>query len=154
MAIYLVQHGQSLPEEVDPQRHLSPEGEKEVRQMAAWAAARRLPVRRIVHSGKERARQTAELYAKALTPPGGVAERSGLAPLDDPQPVAAWLEHEQGVMIVGHQPFLGRLASLLLTGSPDPPVVAFSYAGIVCLQRSKEQPGWLIHWAAPPLLIG
>lgn len=154
MAIYLVQHGQSLTEEVDPGRHLSPEGEKEVRQMAAWAAARRLSIRCIVHSGKQHARQTAELYANALTPPGGVAERSGLAPLDDPEPVAAWLEHEQGVMIVGHQPFLGHLASLLVTGSPDPPVVAFSYAGIVCLQRRKEQPGWLIDWAVSPLLFG
>ncbi len=122
--------------------------------MAAWAAARQVPVQSIVHSGKERARQTAMLYAAALNPPGGVTERTGLAPLDDPLPVAIWLEEHEGVMIVGHQPFLGRLASLLVTGSPDPPIVAFSYAGIVCLQRRKEHQGWLIEWAVTPTLLG
>jgi phosphohistidine phosphatase len=121
--------------------------------MATWAAQQGVRVQRIVHSGKERARQTAELFAAALNPAGGVEQRTGLAPLDDPRPVAMWLEEQEEVMVVGHQPFLARLASLLATGAPEPPIVAFSYGAIVCLEKRKDAPGWLVTWAVPPALV-
>ncbi|MBC7185504.1 MAG: phosphohistidine phosphatase SixA [Calditrichaeota bacterium] len=153
MAVFLVQHGKSLPEEVDPQRHLSPEGVREVERMAAWAQRHGLHVGRIVHSGKERARQTAELFASVLNLADGIEQRSGLGPLDDPRPVAAWLEQEEGIMLVGHLPFLSRLAALLVAGTPEPPVVSFTYGGIVCLERRSEGSGWLLGWAVTPLLV-
>lgn len=154
MAIFLVQHGKSLPEEVDPKRHLSPEGVREVEGMAAWAQRHGLHVGRIVHSGKERARHTAELLASVLNPPGGVEQRSGLGPLDDPRPVVAWLEQEESLLLVGHLPFLSRLAALLVAGTPEPPVVSFTYGGIVCLERRDEGPGWLLAWAVTPAMVG
>ncbi|MCR4440481.1 MAG: phosphohistidine phosphatase SixA [bacterium] len=153
MAIFLVQHGKSLPEEADPKRHLSPEGAREVERMAAWAQRQGLHVGRIVHSGKQRARQTAELFASMLHPPGGVEERSGLAPLDDPRPVVAWLEKEDAPMLVGHLPFLSRLAALLVAGTPEPPVVSFTHGGIVCLDSRGEGSGWLLAWAVTPALV-
>ncbi len=153
MAIYLVQHGTSVPEEVDPRRPLSPEGRKEVEGVASWAQRAGLRVQQIVHSDKERARQTAELLAAALRPPEGVAQRPGLAPLDDADPWVAWLDQNDGTMVVGHLPFLARLASLMIVGAPEPTVVEFRQGGIVCLARREGGTGWAVNWAVWPNLL-
>jgi len=55
-------------------------------------------------------------------------------------------------MIVGHLPFLGRLAALLLTGNADNDVVAFQFGCVVCLKR--EGPGkWKLEWMIVPKLL-
>ncbi|RMF60516.1 MAG: phosphohistidine phosphatase SixA, partial [Calditrichaeota bacterium] len=119
MRVYLVQHGKSFSKEEDPERSLTPEGEKEVAGMAEWAARAGVAVAEIKHSGKTRARQTAEIFAANLHPEGGVREASGLNPLDDVVVFANQPGNlEEGVMLVGHLPFLERLTSFLITGSP------------------------------------
>ncbi|MDZ7414412.1 MAG: phosphohistidine phosphatase SixA [candidate division KSB1 bacterium] len=153
MAVFLVQHGESFPEEVDPARHLTPEGERTVEKMAVWAQRVGLEVQRIVHSGKERARQTAEILAAALMPPGGVMQEPGLGPRDDPTPWPEWLARQDGTMIVGHLPFLARLAGLMLGGAPDRAILHFVHAGIVCLDRQADNSGWVLSWAVWPSLL-
>ena len=69
VALYLVQHGKSLPKEEDPERGLSPEGLTEVEGIADAAKTNGIRVARIDHSGKKRARQTADLFASALQNP-------------------------------------------------------------------------------------
>ena len=83
MALYLVQHGKSLPKEADPEKGLSEEGRSEVEMIAAVARGYGVPVAGISHSGKKRARQTAEILAAALDVQDRTAERTGLGPLDD-----------------------------------------------------------------------
>ena len=78
MALYLVQHGKSLPKDVDPDQGLSEEGIAETKRIADVASGYRVKVSLIRQSGKKRARQTAEILAEALNPAGGVAEVSGL----------------------------------------------------------------------------
>ena len=51
-------------------------------------------------------------------------------------------------MLVGHLPFLSRLASYLVTGDPERPIFQFQNAGIVCLSRTGE--GWAIKWSLSP----
>ena len=68
MALLLVQHGKSLPKEEDPDRGLSRDGFEETRTMAALAAENNVQAVRIIHSGKKRALQTAEIFAEALEP--------------------------------------------------------------------------------------
>ena len=53
-------------------------------------------------------------------------------------------------MLVGHLPFMSRLASLLLAGEPEAGVVRFQTSGIVCL--SREQGEWSLSWAVTPEL--
>jgi len=55
-------------------------------------------------------------------------------------------------MIVGHLPFLGKLASLLLTGCESANTVAFKQGGIVCLSRS-ELKQWQINWMVTPEIL-
>jgi phosphohistidine phosphatase len=55
-------------------------------------------------------------------------------------------------MLVGHLPFMERLAALLVTGSQEQPVIAFQNSGIVCLNREEFSPKWVIRWALVPKL--
>ena len=91
----------------------------------------------------------AEVLAAALSPPGGVVAVPGLAPKDDVRPVADALALEPGpVMLVGHMPFLGRLAALLICGDLEASAVRFCNGGIVHLTRQEKQ--WMVSWVLTP----
>ena len=83
MALLLVQHGKSLSREVDPEQGLSDEGRAETGEIASAAREHGVRIARIVHSGKKRAAQTAEIFASALQPAAGLQKGDGLNPLDD-----------------------------------------------------------------------
>ncbi len=151
MKVYLVQHGEAEPKSVDPTRPLTERGRQEAQRVAAFAERLGIEVRQIRHSGKTRAEQTAAILGEALSPPDGVVAASGLAPLDDVQPVADALAQEpQPVMLVGHLPFMARLTGLLVTGDPDRSVVRFRNGGIVCLAHEEEKDIWLVSWILTP----
>lgn len=150
MAIYLVQHGLSLSKEEDPARGLAKAGIESVRLIGDVAANYSVKVKSIVHSGKTRARQTAELFATALEPQEGVASRAGLAPLDEVEPLAAELDPASDMMLVGHLPFMERLVSYLTTGSTENRVFKFQNGGIVCLDKESGDDRWYIKWALMP----
>jgi phosphohistidine phosphatase len=147
--IYLVQHGSAEPASVDPTRPLTARGRRDVECVAAYAGRLALYVQQIRHSGKTRAEETAALLAHALSPSDGVVAVSGLAPKDDVVPVAGALEGEpRSVMLVGHLPFMARLAARLVTGDAERPAVQFRNGGIVCLTREDER--WLVSWILTP----
>ena len=151
MALYLVQHGKSLPREIDPDQSLSPEGTAEAERTARLANDLGLKIGGILQSGKTRARQTAEIFAARLHPPDGIREAPGLKPLDDVSPWRS-LKPDDNLMLVGHLPFMERLASLLVTGSRETPVIVFQNSGIVCLDRGPGGVNWAIRWALVPNL--
>ena len=148
MALFLVQHGKNVSKEIDPDKGLSDEGIREVENIAATARAHRIVVASVKHSGKKRAKQTAEIFDRALGSRGGVEEMEGLGPLDD---VAALdLENLQDAMIVGHLPFMEKLVAHLVAGDAGKaPVFKFQNGGIVCLKHDKEN-GWYITWSLMP----
>ena len=77
MALYLVQHGKSLSKDIDPERGLSEEGRAETKRIAEVAQGYRVNVRAIKHSGKKRARETADIFDAALNSDRGVQEMAG-----------------------------------------------------------------------------
>jgi len=135
---YLVRHGEAEREEVDPERHLTERGATEVRRVATDAkAALGVAPARIVHSGKARARQTAEIWAETVG--ADVSEADGLAPNDDPSIWGARLgAGADDVMLVGHLPHLERLAGLLVTGDAERPVAGFPAGGLVVLEHVED----------------
>lgn len=152
MKVYLVQHGEAKSKAEDPQRPLTERGKEDVARVAAFAAGVGLQVGQIRHSGRRRAEETASILAEHLSPTEGVVAIPGLAPKDDVRPVAEALQGEtQPVMLVGHLPFLDRLASLLVTGDAGASVVRFQMGGIVCLVREVEK--WAVSWMVTPDLI-
>jgi phosphohistidine phosphatase len=153
MELYLVQHGEAKPETEDPERPLTERGAEAVRRMAAWAAQVGVRAAQIRHSGKRRAEQTAALLAERLDPANGVIAVEGLKPNDDVRPVAEAFQAEHGpVILVGHLPFLSRLASLLVAGNPEGDVIRFRQGGIVCLVQDEGK--WTVNWVMPPELLG
>ena len=150
MALLLVQHGRSLPKEEDPDQGLSKEGIADSERIAGVAKGYAVRPAQIRHSGKKRARQTAEIFASALNPEGGVRESNGLNPLDDVALIASALRSEDHLMLVGHLPFMERLTSYLITGKTDLPVFKFQNSGIVCLDTDPNSTSWYIKWALMP----
>ena len=150
MALYLVQHGKSLPKDVDPDQALSDEGVAETKRIAGVARGYQVKVSLIRQSGKKRARQTAEILAEALNPAGGVAEVSGLKPLDEVAASGAGLDAAANTMLVGHLPFMERMAAFLVTGSADKPIFKFQNSGIVCLKKDPVSDSWVIAWTLMP----
>jgi phosphohistidine phosphatase len=150
MALFLVQHGKSLPKEADPDQGLSEQGVSEAIRIAGVAQGYGVKVAKILHSGKTRARQTAQIMAEHLTPGKQPVEKGGLSPMDDIAIFARTLSPENDLMIVGHLPFLTRLVSYLITGSADTEVFRFQNAGIVCMDRDPGADTWVIKWTLMP----
>ncbi|MDX1623935.1 MAG: phosphohistidine phosphatase SixA [Gemmatimonadota bacterium] len=152
MRLYLMQHGLATSKEEDPDRPLTDEGRAEVERVARAASRVGIELDAIHHSGKLRARQTAEILAERLQP-GRVEEREGISPTDDPSIVAEEVaERSRPLSLVGHLPHLERLASLLAAGDPDASVVAFRNAALVCLERDGEG-AWGLRWILHPELV-
>lgn len=150
MKLYLVQHGESKAEQEDPKRPLSDQGIRNASNSAEIASKLKIAPAEILHSGKLRAQQTAEILAGQLHAP--IRQGSGLAPND---PVEAWKDRlageERDLMLVGHLPFMERLASLLLAGDADRLPVRFRMSGVVCLER-EDRP-WRLLWALWPEML-
>ena len=152
MELYLVQHGEAKSKAEDPQRPLTERGRDEVHRVAAFAAKAGLKVSQVRHSGKRRAEETASILAEHLSPTEGVLAISGLAPMDDVRPIAQALQKETApLMLVGHLPFMDRLARLLVTGDTRHSVVRFRMGGIVCLEGENED--WAVKWVVTPELV-
>ena len=150
MTLYLVQHGQSLPKDVDPDQGLSETGVAETERIAGVAKDYQINIGHILHSIKTRARKTADIFASALNPSGGVKEVEGLKPMDDVAAFAADLSPDTHTMLVGHLPFMERMTSYLVTGSIDKPVFKFQNSGIVCLDQDPDSNSWVIIWTLMP----
>ena len=151
MALLLVQHGKSLPKDRDPAKGLSEEGISEVEHIAGIAKKYGINVSRIMHSGKKRALQTAEIFASALKPDEGIREIEGINPLDDVAVFADKIKISDNLMFVGHLPFMQRLTSYLITGSIEKPVFKFQNGGILCMDKNPEAAqAWFIKWALMP----
>jgi phosphohistidine phosphatase len=153
MKVLLAQHGDSLPEHVDPERPLSGRGRDDVMRMARLIGASGVRVTRIFHSGKLRARQTAELLAPHIASAAVVKAVSGLDPNDPVEPMANRVtEWTDDTLLVGHLPFMGRLVAWLVGAAGDRQVTAFQPGSVVCLERDAAGT-WAIAWMLRPELL-
>ena len=155
MALFLVQHGISAPKDIDPEKGLSDLGREETHRIAQVAKGYKIPVQKIVHSGKKRAEQTAGIFHEILTLKTPTEEISGINPMDDVRIFAATIEPEENVMVVGHMPFMERLVSFLTTGSENIRVYKFQNSGIVCLDMERGEDNkqdWFIKWTLNPAI--
>lgn len=153
MRVYLVQHGEAQAEEVSPERELTPRGRSDVEKAAAMLARSGVRVARVYHSGKTRARQTAELLAERVAPGIAPEALAGLNPNDPVGPFAERMrDWRDDALVAGHMPFMGRLAALLVTGRDQPPVVAFKQGSVACLEQDAEG-RWAVAWMLRPELL-
>jgi phosphohistidine phosphatase len=149
MRVYLVQHGEAKKEEEDPLRPLSESGREDVQRVAKYAENLDINANKIFHSGKLRAKQTAEILAEKLNIEQ-VIETEELAPKADPK---VWEDRLSGidedVILVGHLPHLSKLSGSLLCGDEEKETVIFRMGGIVCLERNGDG-HWSVQWMITP----
>lgn len=155
MNLYLVQHAEAKREEEDPERPLSEKGWADIRKVADYIAKHiDINVSAINHSGKTRARQTAETLAEYLNPPEGIKQAEGLEPLAEPSVWGKRLaEMKEDTILVGHLPHLLKLSAYLLAQDETKKILNFSMGGIVCLRRD-ESGTWSVRWMIVPEILG
>jgi phosphohistidine phosphatase len=119
-----------------------------VARAANFAARLGVRVVEIRHSGRLASIQTAEAFERELSSPR--REIVGLGPDDDINPLrreAAGLT--DNVLVVGHLPFLNRIAGALLAQDESMPVVVFHHAALIRMDR-RDDARWSLQLVMPP----
>jgi phosphohistidine phosphatase len=144
MLLVLVHHADAVVESVDATRPLSQLGRRQAASVAGRVAARGVKPVAVWHSGKLRARETAELYWRAVNPAATFTAKKGLQPDDDPELMADLLGAEtEDLMIVSHYPILPGLLRELVGAD-----AAFPQHGAIALERVDGK--WLERWRETP----
>lgn len=163
MRLYLVRHGHAVTEEEDPSRPLSLRGVEDMRRLVEFfrgnGAFRPL---HLWHSPLRRAQETAEILARGMALDGAMLETTDLLPEDDPDVVAKRLADSalvDAVAVVGHEPHLSALATLLVRGRTHPVMFEIKKGAVIALERLNArhkktgEPRWAVRWHVTPALL-
>jgi len=152
MRLYLVQHADAVSKDTHPLRPLSEQGLKDAINMAAFLHGAAVMVGQIVHSGKLRAEETANVLSKTVWLGQTPEALDGLGPNDPTDHLMNTALTAGGdLMVVGHMPFMGRTAARCLTGAEDGATVAFEPGAVLCLERLED--GWALEWFVRPSMV-
>lgn len=140
MKLYLVRH--AIAEEVgtteyedDSLRPLTEKGREKMRRIAKGLKELGVQPDLIVSSPYVRASQTASILAKELKYKEEISYSDLLVPMGEPGDMIGEINEKYSVdelMLVGHEPSLSSLASVLLVGTPDASI-NFKKGGVCCL---------------------
>ena len=127
MNLYFLRHGLAVERADsgggdDSERPLSPEGEEKTRKIAQGLQRMGLSIDALVSSPFARARRTAEIVAEEFGAKKLLEFSDDLASGGDSESLIAHLNQEcrnaEDIMLVGHEPDLSELVSILVTGQP------------------------------------
>jgi len=128
MNIFLLRHGIAVERgtpgfDADSERPLTPKGKRQLRKSAAAMKKMKLRFDLILSSPYERARRTAEIVADELKLKKRLKFSDSLKFEGDPErlidEIARLKPKPENLLLVGHEPYLSRLASLLVSGNGD-----------------------------------
>jgi len=138
MKLYLVRHAIAedlTNQEDDSLRPLTEKGREKMKRIAQALEELGVQPDLIVSSPYVRASQTASILAKELNYKEELAYSDFLVPMAEPDDMIGEINEKFSVdelMLVGHEPNLSSLASVLLAGSPDLSI-NFKKGGVCCL---------------------
>jgi phosphohistidine phosphatase len=146
MRVFLVHHGDAVGPDVDVRRPLSSQGRAAVERLASAAAGKAARPAVVWHSGKLRAKQTAEIFWRACNALAEFAATRDLQPDDSPTWIRDRLRHEpRDILLAGHYPHLPGLLRLLVPGA-----AAFPQHGLVALETHDDGETWEELWRLSP----
>jgi phosphohistidine phosphatase len=146
--LYILQHGEAVPKEIDPERPLSERGNRDIRILALHMQNMDVQLGNIFHSGKLRAEQSARLIAETLSPEILPVKTEGLNPNDDPTVIIGDIEQlNENILIASHMPFVSRLCSILLTGTIDAEFASIP-GTLFCLEKADSK--WRLTYMLRP----
>ena len=149
--LYLVRHAHAAAFQPDSERPLSAKGKKQIERISSALREKGLvEPSAIWHSPYLRAIETATLLHEGLGLSVGLETVDGINPFDDPSKIAERIHpSNEDIMVVGHEPNLSSLASLLLSGSQSFQCIVFPKTSILSLARLKvgdQSTPWQIAW--------
>ena len=148
--LYLVRHGKPVADYESGDPPLSPEGESEVALVASKISEMDVNIEEIFHSGKLREQQTAGIIQESVAPDVEISFKEGLKPND---PIVGIVDDmnaaQKNTMLVGHLPFMDKMAAFLLDRSHDSSGLVFRTATVVCFERI-EKDKWTLLWTVSP----
>jgi len=145
--LYLVHHGEAMEAQQDAQQPLTPVGRAAVERVGVSLEERGVLPVQIWHSGKLRARQTANILHAACNPTATVGMVRGLRPADSSEIMADRLMGEQrDVVLVGHMPHIARLLRRLVGKVGEVELCVFPSHGVVALTTDDEGFTWIEAW--------
>lgn len=151
MRLYLMQHGEAVEKEMNPERPLSERGAGAVKRVGSFLEAAGIRIPLVWHSGKTRARETAEILASHVQ--AASKEHKGLNPDEEFDAIVSAInETDHDLAICGHLPHLALLAAELLRTKGKAAPVQFQRGGIVALHRGDDRT-WQIEWMIVPDLL-
>ncbi|RXK55328.1 phosphohistidine phosphatase SixA [Oleiharenicola lentus] len=150
MTIYLIRHAHAVEGDDDARRPLSDKGRRQIRAMAKFLRrSGRLKTREFWHSPLERAKNTAALLAGDMELDAKLSEVAGVEPYANPATMAAKLKSiRRSVAVVGHEPHLSALATLLILGRAEHPVLVLKKGAVAALERKDGR--WALRWQVSP----
>jgi len=153
MNVYLVRHAHAVGADVDAIRPLSPRGREQVRALADFLApSGEFQPAEFWHSPLLRSRETAELLARRLQLDVPSSLIPDLEPESDPRAAARRVrDAAHAVAIVGHEPHLSALATLLIGGKAGLPVFVMKKCAVLALEGIEMH--WSVRWHISPDLI-
>jgi phosphohistidine phosphatase len=113
MDLILWRHADAEDGRADAERKLTAKGQKQAKRMAGWLRARLPKDAVVLVSPARRAQQTAQALTKTFETSDAV---STAATPESVLAAAGWPNGKGLVVVVGHQPTLGEVAALALTG--------------------------------------
>ena len=151
--LYLVRHAHAVAAEKDQERPLSRRGRKQVRTLARWMRQTGVfQPETIWHSPLVRSQETAALLVQRVHLAASLTLVAGLEPDDDPRRIARRLRTTPAALaIVGHEPHLIALATLLVMGNPDPARFVMKKCAVLALEREGAR--WRVCWHVSPEVI-
>jgi len=160
MILYVLRHGIAVELgtpgfEKDAMRTLTPEGRRKLRQVTKAMHAMDVVFDRIISSPYLRAMETAELVAASFKNGPKVESSKTLTPAGTPSQVVEMLHRlvpaPGSVLVVGHEPNLSSLVSVLVGGHYNACVV-FKKGGLcrLCIDPLSPRPKASIEWLLTP----
>lgn len=154
MKLYLMRHGEAELGGPDNERALSAKGKGSVLQLAHFLSPLKLEIAHLFHSDKLRASETASLIERALQLKYPKLVRPDLDPNAAIHDFLNELSFSAGdVFVVGHLPYLGKLASYLTTGNEYLAHYAIQPGSLLCFEVSGYSSQWQLVWMMNPALL-
>ena len=117
MDLILWRHAEAEDGAPDLERRLTPRGREHAARVAEWLRGRLPSKFAVLASPARRAQETAQALGVAFNT---IAALAPGARVKDILRAAAWPERNDAVIVVGHQPDLGRTAAFLVSGNEAP----------------------------------
>lgn len=160
MELYFLRHAKAAPRGPawggrDSRRPLMASGRKKMRTITEGMRALDLSFDLILTSPYLRARQTAQIVAEVWNLEKELRTSTHLVPEADPKKLIEELEHRHGskqsILLVGHEPSLGRILSMLACGNFRLSVALKKASlGKVVVGKFESNPRATLEWLLTP----